>query len=70
MKNKEYWIQWAKATGVRTIKTMAEVCGSFIVVGMALNEINWLHMLSVTAVSGIATILLAIKGLPEVEIKE
>ena len=69
MKNKEYWIQWAKATGVRTLKTMAEVAGSFIVVGMAVNEINWLQMLSVTAVSGIATILLAIKGLPEVEVK-
>ena len=69
MKNKEYWIQWAKATGVRTLKTMAEVAGSFIVVGMAVNEINWMQMLSVTAVSGIATILLAIKGLPEVEVK-
>lgn len=66
MANKEYWKQWAKATGVRTIKTMAEVAGSFVVVGMAVNEIDWLHMLSVTVVSGVATILLAIKGLPEV----
>ena len=69
MKNKEYWINWAKATGVRTIKTMAEVAGSFVIVGMAVNEIDWLHMLSVTVVAGVATILLAIKGLPEVEVK-
>lgn len=68
MKNKEYWIKWAKATVIRTMKTMAEVAGSFLVVGMAINEIDWLHLLSVTVVSGIATILLAIKGLPEVEV--
>ena len=24
MKNKQYWIQWAKAAGVRAVKTMAQ----------------------------------------------
>lgn len=69
MKNKEYWINWAKATAVRTAKTMAEVAGGFVVVGLGIGEIDWMHMLSVTAVSGVATVLLAIKGLPEVKVE-
>ena len=70
MKNKQYWLKWIKATAVRTIKTMAETAGSFIIVGYAVSEIDWLHMLSVTAVSGIATVILALKGLPEVKVEE
>lgn len=70
MKNKEYWLKWIKATAVRAIKTMAETASSFVIVGYAVNEIDWLHMLSVTAVSGVATFLLALKGLPEVKIEE
>ena len=69
MKNKEYWIKWLKATAVRTVKTMAETAGSFVVVGLGMNEIDWTHMLSVTLVSGVATILFALKGLPEVKVE-
>lgn len=69
MKNKEYWVKWLKATAVRTIKTMAETAGSFVVVGLGMNEIDWAHMLSVTAVSGVATVLFALKGLPEVKVE-
>lgn len=69
MKNKEYWIKWLKATAVRTVKTMAETAGSFVIVGLGMNEIDWTHMLSVTIVSGVATILFALKGLPEVKVE-
>ena len=69
MKNREYWIKWIKATAVRTIKTMAETAGSFVVVGLGMNEIDWMHMLSVTVVSGVATVLFALKGLPEVKVE-
>lgn len=69
MKNKEYWIKWLKATAVRTVKTMAETAGSFVVVGLGMNEIDWAHMLSVTVVSGVATVLFALKGLPEVKVE-
>ena len=58
---------WAKATMIRTIKTMAETAIALIgtnVVGVT--EIDWLGVGSATLLSGIVTILTCIKGLPEV----
>lgn len=57
---------WLKATAIRTIKTGAETMAGFIVVGAALNEVQWLYGLSVSAVAMVGAVLWAIKGLPEV----
>ena len=66
MKNKEYWIKWAKAAGVRAIKTMAQVAGSMIVIG-AFNETAWSLMIQTTLVAGLASLFTSLAGLPEVE---
>lgn len=59
--------QWAKATGIRTIKTMAETAVALIGTNtMGITEVNWLGVLSASLLSGIVTILTCIKGLPEV----
>lgn len=57
--------KWFKAALVRAIKTFAETCLGFIAVGMAINEIDWLYMLSVACVAVIASFLISVKGLPE-----
>ena len=58
--------KWAKAAGVRAVKTMAQVASSMIVIG-AFNETAWSIMLQTTIVAGIASILTSIAGIPEVK---
>ena len=67
--NKTYWIKWAHAAGVRAVKTMAQVAGSMLVIG-AFNETAWSLMLQTVLVSGVASVLTSITGLPEVEMPE
>lgn len=66
MSRKEYLIKWAKAAGVRAVKTMAQVAGSMLVIG-AFNETAWSLMLQTALVAGLASVLTSLAGLPEVE---
>lgn len=66
MKNEEYWIEWAKAAGVRALKTVAQTALGMMTVGMAVEEIRWEYVGSVALVSGIYSLLTSIAGLPEV----
>ena len=66
MKNKEYWISWAKAAGVRAVKTMAQVAGSMIVIG-AFNETAWSLLVQTSLVAGLASVFTSLAGLPELE---
>ena len=66
MKNKEYWISWAKAAGVRAVKTMAQVAGSMIVIG-AFNEPSSSLKKQTKNVAGLASVFTSLAGLPEVE---
>ena len=66
MRNKEYWVKWVKAAGVRAIKTMAQVAGSMLAIG-AFNETAWSLLVQTTLVSGLASIFTSLAGLPEVE---
>lgn len=65
--NKDYWIKWAKAAGIRAVKTFAQAVVAGITVGVAINEIDWKVVFSVAAVAMIASIFTSIAGLPEVE---
>lgn len=58
--------EWLKAAGIRALKTMAQTILASITVGAAMSDLNWVHILSVAAVAGIASILTSIVGLPEV----
>lgn len=58
---------WLKAAGIRAVKTLAQTAVSMITVGQAIAEINWLHIVSVSLVAGVLSILTSVAGLPEVE---
>ena len=60
---------WAKAAGIRAIKTMAQSALSLITVGNMLTEMNWLSILSISATAGIVSVLTSIAGLPELKDK-
>lgn len=68
MKNKEYWLNWAKAAVVRAIKTVAETAISLIGANMVnIVSLDWVNIAGVCATAGVISVLLSLKGLPEVE---
>ena len=65
---KEKFVNWLKAAGVRTVKTMAETAIALIGTNtIGITEVDWLGILSACALSGVVTILTCIKGLPELK---
>lgn len=58
---------WIKCAGIRAAKTFCQTALSLLTVGQAFSEISWLHVLSVSGVAAIISILTSIAGLPEVE---
>ena len=62
--------KWAKAAGVRAVKTMAQTAGAMLVAGQSATEVDWLNILSVSVVAGVISVLTSIGGIPEVESEE
>ena len=61
--NKKWW----KAAGIRAIKTVAQTAVSTIGVSATMSEVNWIMVVSASALAGILSLLTSIAGLPEVE---
>lgn len=66
MKNKEYWVNWFKAAGVRAIKTVAQTAVATIGTAVAMGDVNWVMVGSAAALAGVLSLLTSIAGLPEV----
>lgn len=66
MKNRD-WKQWAKAAGIRAVKTMAQTTVATIGVSATMQDISWAVVGSTALVAGILSVLTSIAGLPEVE---
>lgn len=54
------WKRWILDVCVRTVKTGAETAAGMITVGALMSDINWIRVLSVTAVAMIYTVLINI----------
>lgn len=48
---------WVKVAGVRALKTVAQTALSLMTIGSAINEVDWLGILSVSLVAGIMSLL-------------
>ena len=59
--------RWIKAAGVRAIKTFAQTAASLITVGSVLKDIEWIFVLSSSAVAAIFSLLTSVGGLPELD---
>ena len=60
-------VKWAKAAGVRAVKTMAQTAISTIGVSAVMSEVNWVMVGSASLLAGILSILTSIAGIPEVK---
>lgn len=68
MRNKEYWIKWAKAAGVRAVKTMAQTFIATAGTAVVMGDVNWVMTGSATVLSGILSVATSVTGLPELKI--
>lgn len=65
--SKEKFIRWIKAAGIRAIKTVAETAIATISTSTVMGEVNWGMVASASVLSGIISLLISVKGLPELE---
>lgn len=57
---------WAKATAVRAIKTVAQTAIATIGVSAVMTDVNWIAVGSASLLAGVLSILTSVAGLPEV----
>lgn len=59
--------KWAKAAGIRAVKTMAQTAVAVIGTGAVLSAVDWKMVVSSAAVAGVVSVLTSVAGIPEVE---
>lgn len=62
---KEYWKKWAKAAGVRAVKTVAQTAVGLIPAAVSITAVDWKVVLGSAALAGVVSLLTSIAGLPE-----
>ena len=67
MKN---WKTWIKAAGIRAIKTVAQTAVATIGTSAVISQVDWLMVVSASALAGLLSVLTSVAGLPELKNEE
>ena len=59
--------RWARAAGVRAVKTVAQTAVATIGTAAVLGAVDWRMTLSASVLAGVLSLLTSVAGLPEVE---
>lgn len=59
--------EWFKAAGIRAIKTIAQTAIATIGTSAVISSVDWVMVLSASALAGILSLLTSVAGLPELE---
>lgn len=58
--------KWAKAAGVRAVKTVAQTAVATIGTAAVMGAVDWKMVVSASALAGVISVLTSVAGIPEV----
>ena len=58
---------WFKAAAIRAVKTLAQTAVATIGTTAFLGEVNWIAVVSASALAAVLSLLTSVAGLPEVK---
>lgn len=61
------WKKWAKAAGVRAVKTVAQTFVATVGSAAVISAVDWKVVVSASILAGILSLATSVAGLPEVE---
>lgn len=59
--------KWAKAAGIRAVKTMAQTAVSLLPAAAMITAVDWKTVAGTAALAGVASFLTSVTGIPEVK---
>lgn len=65
--SKAKFLKWAKAAGIRAIKTVAQTAAATIGTSAMISQVDWKLVISAALLSGLLSVLTSVGGLPEVK---
>lgn len=61
------WSRWARAAGIRAVKTVAQTAVATIGAASVLSAVEWPVVVSASILAGLLSLLTSVAGLPEVQ---